>query len=128
MGEISKNIGWWMGHSFKQCAHGAIPRACIELWLSELTVFTPQSVRPKGVLSSPSCAAVPGAARTLLATTPTWYVQQIKFIQTFNPPPPQALFLPKVKGLGRRFKKILVNVITCKINIGSLQFFTSSYP
>ena len=34
-------------------------------------VFTPRTVGLKGVLSSPSCA-VSAAARTLLATTPTW--------------------------------------------------------
>ena len=37
-------------------------------------------------------------------------VQQIEFIQTFNPS--LHFFLPKVIGQGQRFKKNLVNAIT----------------
>ena len=62
-------------------------------------------------------------------------VQQIKFIIHTNIQPLPALFFTqgqghrsKVKGQGQRFNKILVNAITWKIIIGSLQFFTWSYP
>ena len=46
----------------------------------------------------------------------------IKFIIHTNIQPLPALFLRKVKGQGQRFKKILVNAITGKIIIGSLNF------
>ena len=56
-------------------------------------VFTPRSVRPEAVLSSPLCAAM---------------VQHIEFIQTFNPS--QEIILPKVNviGQGQKFKKKLL--------------------
>ena len=75
-------------------------------------VFTPRPVGPEGVLSSPLCAIFAAAARTFFGYY-TNMVQQIKFIQTFNPS--WHFFLRKV--IDRGVLKILVNAITSKIII-----------